>query len=198
MTTEPTTTTTATVAAPSAQLTSWTETIVITVTDAPPFDLPTLGYFSGYGELPAPGEVLKPGDLTPYAFTVGRVEIEIDSSEILDYAAFPAGGTASWRGVDDHSEDHRPVATRGVHRKHWPEWLGTLVDDTLGGNDPRAKVPVECTNCGSDQLSWGLQLADVGVVFALGCDECPETVATLSAAEVAAAMNIAHRPLREQ
>jgi hypothetical protein len=207
MTTEP-----ATVAAPTAQVTAWTETVVITITDAPPFDLPTLGYFSGYGELPAHGEVLKPGDLTPYAFTVGRVEIEIADGAITDQGAFPAGGSAAWRPVRDQSEEYRRVDSRGVHRKHWPAWLAELVDRTLGKHDARAGLPEECTNCGSRLLSWTvapsrtgtgvgdgrLRLVDVTSVFALGCDECSETVATLSADEVTAAMNTAHRPRRER
>jgi hypothetical protein len=59
-----------------------------------------------------------------------------------------------------------------------------------------------CTECGSAQLSWQssivnrssvqqgrLNTSDVECLFFLGCDECSETLATVSADKVASMMN---------
>jgi hypothetical protein len=62
----------------------------------------------------------------------------------------------------------------------------------------------ECKECGSKHLTWQssivnrssvqqgrLNTGDVGCLFFLGCDECSETLATVSADEVAVLMNAA-------
>lgn len=203
-----TTTPPATTAAPTAEITAWTELIVITITDAPPFDLPTLGAFGGYGDMPAPGTTLNLDDVTPYQFTVGRVEVEIGESEIIGYAAFPKGSSIVWRGVTDATEDHRKITDHGVHRKHWPAWLTDLVDQTIARHDPRAELPETCTNCGGVELSWAwtptardgiadgrLRTGDVYPLFYLSCDGCSETVGNVDADQIVDAMNIAGRPL---
>jgi hypothetical protein len=204
-----TTTTPATTAAPTAEITAWTELIVITITDAPPFDLPTLGAFGGYGDMPDPGQTLNLDDVTPYQFTVGRVEVEIGESEIIGYAAFPKGSSIVWRGVTDASEDHRKITDHGVHRKHWPAWLTDLVDQTIARHDPRAELPEACPDCGSVELSWAhttlvtggarrdgyLRAADVTALFELRCDSCTRAVGTMTADQAVEAMNVAGRPL---
>ena len=197
-----------TTTAPAAEISAWSELITITITDAPPFDLPTLGVFGGYGEMPAPGETLNLDDVKPYPFTVGRVEIEIGESEILGYAAFPKGSVINWRGVTDATEDHRKISDHGVHRKHWPAWLTDLVDQTIARHDPRAELPETCPNCGSVELSWAwtprardgiadgrLRTGDVYPMFYLSCNPCSETVGNIDADQIVDAMNIAGRPL---
>lgn len=61
-----------------------------------------------------------------------------------------------------------------------------------------------CTECGSTHLTWQssvvnrssvqqgrLNTSDVECLFFLGCDECSETLATISADKVAGLMNAA-------
>lgn len=64
----------------------------------------------------------------------------------------------------------------------------------------------ECPNCGSRELSWGtsmavsrnlppgsvhqLSLGDTSCVFFLGCDECSETVRTVTAEDIAMELNV--------
>ena len=70
---------------------------------------------------------------------------------------------------------------------------------------PSAPVGVECPQCGSESLSWEpiytnksgvpdgrLRVHDVGCVFALGCNECSETVRVVGAD--AAAIALAQQP----
>ena len=60
----------------------------------------------------------------------------------------------------------------------------------------------ECSECGSKSLTWGthyktnsgvpegrLRSSEVQCLFALGCDECSETLAIVSADKVAAALS---------
>ena len=70
---------------------------------------------------------------------------------------------------------------------------------------PSAPVGMECPQCGSESLSWEpfytnksgvpdgrLRVHDVGCVFALGCNECSETVRVVDAD--AAAIALAQQP----
>lgn len=60
----------------------------------------------------------------------------------------------------------------------------------------------QCKECGSEELSWQtsnvtfsgiaqgrLRTGDVTCVFILGCDECSETLVTITADNVASLMN---------
>jgi hypothetical protein len=66
----------------------------------------------------------------------------------------------------------------------------------------KVKQPAECKVCGSSHLTWQstivnrsdvqqgrLNTRDVECLFMLGCDECSETLMTLSADKVAGLMN---------
>jgi hypothetical protein len=71
----------------------------------------------------------------------------------------------------------------------------------------QASSITECKECGSTQLTWQtsiinrsnvqqgrLNTSDVACLFFLGCDECSETLQTISADEVANLMNAASVP----
>lgn len=64
------------------------------------------------------------------------------------------------------------------------------------------KHPTKCKHCGSEHLTWDtmiinrsnvqhnrLSVNDVECVFFLGCDECSETLMTVSADKIALQMN---------
>ena len=68
----------------------------------------------------------------------------------------------------------------------------------------------ECPECGSEELSWKhshetnsgvvdgrLRMHDIHTVFFLGCENCSNTVSTLSADEITAYLDAMHRLVSE-
>lgn len=66
----------------------------------------------------------------------------------------------------------------------------------------KATSITDCKECGSTDLTWQISIVnrsnvmqgrlntnDVECIFALGCDQCSETLATVSADKVAGMMN---------
>lgn len=182
---------------PSAEATGWTLGVTIDLTDALPFDLPTLGHFGGIGRFKE-GSLTEvdPDYIRPYSFTPHTVRIQITDGRITDQAAYTDEGLI-WHTRTDGCQKRRDVYRDGVHRVHWPDWLTTLVDRELFFYEPR------CRACGSELLSWQwspvnssgvvdgrLRASEVQSLFHLGCGECSSTVIVLDSDAVARVLDL--------